>query len=221
MTAGKKWVTAASSAAVLAGGLFLGAPAAHADTCAPAGTAQTELIAAADTVHDAGVHFNSLVTDPATLTELENAQVALESAILYDDTKGGAEAAWNTVLGLQQSYAQTAGSAEVTAAWEASSAAAADFQAAVLNSGVHMEDGQWLVAMFESSCGPLITGTGAGTGTGTDAGSSTGPASGMNPGWNVQTAEEGQLDSGLLAGLLAAGVAVTGAVAFRLRRSHA
>lgn len=215
MMTAKHRVAAGSSAAVLAGGLFMGAPAAHADTCAPAG-AQGGLIAAADNVHDAGVHFNSLVTDPATLAELEDAQVALENSMLYDDTKGGAEAAWNTILGLQQSYATSTEDAAVDAAWASTSAAAAEFQAAALASGVHMEDGDWLVAAFESSCGPLMTSTGADWGTGTGHES----ASEVNHGINMQTAEESRLDTGLLAGLLAAGTAVAGAVAFRMRRTR-
>ena len=214
MMTAKHWVAAGSSAAVLAGGLFMGAPAAHADTCAPAG-AQGGLIAAADNVHDAGVHFNSLVTDPETLAELEDAQVALESAIVHDDTKGGAEAAWNTILGLQESYAMSTEDAAVDAAWASASVAALEFRAAALASGVHMEDGAWLVAAFEENCGPLITGIGGDWGTGAGTGHES--ASGVNQGWNMQTGEESQLDTGLLAGLLAAGAALAGAVAFRMR----
>src|SRR5688500_14392865 len=107
MTAVKKWVAAGSSAAVLAGGLFLGAPAAHADTCvAPAAsTAVTNLVTAADHLYDSGTHFNSLVTDPAVLGQLQTQQAVLADAIANDDTMDRAQAAWNEIQRLQETYA--------------------------------------------------------------------------------------------------------------------
>lgn len=227
MTAGKKWVAAGSSAAVLAGGLFLGAPAAYAadETCA----GQAELLAAAAAVHDTGLRFNSLVpAGSPTRTQLENAQAALATAIVEDSTKGGAEAAWGTIRTLQVNYADATDDPAVDAAAADAAAAADRFQTEAVNSGVTMEDGACLVAMFEGSYGPLVTGIGTGTGTGTPGtgtgtwtGTGTDSGSGVNQGINMQTAEEGGLGSGVLAGLLAAGAALAGAVAFRMRRRHA
>ncbi|GAA1774330.1 hypothetical protein [Kocuria aegyptia] len=232
MTAVKKWVAAGSSAAVLAGGLFLGAPAAHADTCvAPAAsTAVTNLVTAADHLYDAGTHFNSLVTDQAVLSQLQTQQAVLEDAIVNDDTIDRAQAAWNEILRLQESYAASNSDPAVAEAYAATTAAAANFEAAAREARaqgeVFMEDGADLVALFESNCGPLLTGVGTGTGTDTDwsdsddwAGAGTG--TGVNQGINMQTAGEGGLSTGVLAGLLAAGAAVSGAVAFRMRRGRA
>lgn len=228
MTAVKKWVAAGSSAAVLAGGLFLGAPAAHADTCvAPAAsTAVTNLVTAADHLYDSGAHFNSLVTDQAVLSQLQTQQAVLEDAIVNDATIDRAQAAWNEILRLQESYAATSIDPAVAEAYAASSAAAANFQTAAVEARaqgeVFMEDGADLVALFQGNCDVLGTGTDsddsddwAGAGTGADHGS------GVNQGINMQTAEEGGLSTGVLAGLLAAGAAVSGAVAFRVRRARA
>ncbi|MEX5234276.1 hypothetical protein [Kocuria arenosa] len=219
MTAVKKWVAAGSSAAVLAGGLFLGAPAAHADTCvAPAAsTAVTNLVTAADHLYDAGTHFNSLVTDQAVLGQLQTQQAVLEDAIVNDDTIDRAQAAWNEILRLQESYAASSSDPAVAEAYAASSAAAANFQTAALEARaqgeVFMEDGADLVALFQGNCDVLGTGTGSDDWTGTD--------SGVNQGINMQTGEESGLSTGVLAGLLAAGAAVSGAVAFRMRRARA
>jgi hypothetical protein len=219
MTAVKKWVAAGSSAAVLAGGLFLGAPAAHADTCvAPAAsTAVTNLVTAADHLYDAGTHFNSLVTDQAVLGQLQTQQAVLTDAIANDDTMDRAQAAWNEIKRLQESYAASTDDPAVDEAYAATSAAAANFQSAAVDARaqgeVFMEDGAALLAQFQGSCDVLGTGTGSDDWTGTD--------SGVNQGINMQTAEEGGLSTGVLAGLLAAGAAVSGAVAFRVRRGRA
>ncbi|MFF0902587.1 UNVERIFIED_CONTAM: hypothetical protein RF653_00585 [Kocuria sp. CPCC 205316] len=219
MTAVKKWVAAGSSAAVLAGGLFLGAPAAHADTCvAPAAsTAVTNLVTAADHLYDAGTHFNSLVTDQAVLGQLQTQQAVLEDAVVNDDTIDRAQAAWNEILRLQESYAASSSDPAVAEAYAASSAAAANFQTAAVDARaqgeVFMEDGADLVALFQGNCDVLGTGTGSDDWTGTD--------SGVNQGINMQTAEESGLSTGVLAGLLAAGAAVSGAVALRVRRGRA
>lgn len=229
MTAVKKWVAAGSSAAVLAGGLFLGAPAAHADTCtAPTASAEiSQLITAADNLHDAGVHFNSLVTDAETRAKLETAQANLEQAILVSDVKGPAEAAWNEIRMLQDSYAASSSDPAVADAHAAAVAAADEFRATALTSGVVMEEGQTLIDIFESECGPLLTsGVGGGTSDGTDGdwaggdrgGDDSAPATGSNEGWNVDTAAEDSGSTGLIAGLLAAGGAAAAAVALRLRR---
>ncbi|MFI7584844.1 hypothetical protein ACH9DO_13750 [Kocuria sp. M1N1S27] len=252
MTAVKKWVAAGSSAAVLTGGLFLGAPAAHAaDESCVAGTTgaytsvgdgkseshpvpsdeMSQLFAAAAAVNEAGVYFNSLVSDPQVLEALVAAQAQLESSIVHSGSIVPAQDAWNTILGLQADYAATAGSAEVTAAHQASLAAAAEFEAAARASSVVMEDGADLMAMFDSAlaaCGGTVPAPGAGTDTGawsdsddSDDWAGAGTGSGVNQGINMQTAGEGGLSTGVLAGLLAAGAAVSGAVAFRLRRRHA
>lgn len=230
MTAVKKWVAAGSSAAVLAGGLFLGAPAAHADTCAAPGASATvsNLVTAADHLHDTSVHFNSLVTDAATLAQLEAAQTDLENAIVQADTMGPARDAWNTILGLQEAYAAATEDPAIDEAYAASSTAAANFQAAAtearVQGDVYMEDGADLVALFQGNCGALLTDTGDWTGaddsddwTGAEGDS----ASGVNQGINMQTAGEGGPGAGLLAALLASGAAVAAAVAFRIRRAHA
>lgn len=239
MTAVKKWVAAGSSAAVLAGGLFLGAPAAHADTCAAPGASATvsTLVTAAADLHDTSVHFNSLVTDQNVLAQLEAQQTVLEDAIVNDDTIDRAQAAWTEILRLQGSYAAATEDSAVDAAYAASSSAAANFEASAREARaqgeVYMEDGAALVALFESNCGPLITGTGTGgddshdwTGTGnsgdwTGTGAEGDSASGVNQGINMQTAGEGGPGAGLLAALLASGAAVAGAVAFRIRRARA
>ncbi|MEX5255586.1 hypothetical protein [Kocuria arenosa] len=219
MTAVKKWVAAGSSAAVLAGGLFLGAPAAHADTCvAPAAsTAVTNLVTAADHLYDAGTHFNSLVTDPAVLGQLQTQQAVLADAIANDDTMDRAQAAWNEIQRLQETYAASTDDPAVDEAYAATSAAAANFQAVALDARaqgeVFMEDGAALLAQFQGNCDVLGTGTGSDDWTGTD--------SGVNQGINMQTAEESGLSTGVLAGLLAAGAAVSGAVALRVRRGRA
>jgi hypothetical protein len=219
MTAVKKWVAAGSSAAVLAGGLFLGAPAAHADTCvAPAAsTAVTNLVTAADHLYDSGTHFNSLVTDPAVLGQLQTQQAVLADAIANDDTMDRAQAAWNEIQRLQETYAASTDDPAVDEAYAATSAAAANFQAVALDARaqgeVFMEDGAALLAQFQGNCDVLGTGTGSDDWTGTD--------SGVNQGINMQTAEESGLSTGVLAGLLAAGAAVCGAVALRVRRGRA
>ncbi|GAB2618370.1 hypothetical protein GCM10009696_24820 [Kocuria himachalensis] len=219
MTAVKKWVAAGSSAAVLAGGLFLGAPAAHADTCvAPAAsTAVTNLVTAADHLYDSGTHFNSLVTDPAVLGQLQTQQAVLADAIANDDTMDRAQAAWNEIQRLQETYAASTDDPAVDEAYAATSAAAANFQAVALDARaqgeVFMEDGAALLAQFQGNCDVLGTGTGSDDWTGTD--------SGVNQGINMQTAEESGLSTGVLAGLLAAGAAVSGAVALRVRRGRA
>jgi hypothetical protein len=227
MTAVKKWVAAGSSAAVLAGGLFLGAPAAHADTCvAPAAsTAVTNLVTAADHLYDAGMHFNSLVADPAVLAQLETQQAVLADAIEKDSTVDRAQAAWNEILRLQESYAASTDDPAVDEAYAATSAAAAHFQAAAVEARaqgeVFMEDGPALLAMFQGNCDVLGTGTGSDDWSDSDDWAGTGTESGVNQGINMQTAEEGGLSTGVLAGLLAAGAAVSGAVAFRVRRARA
>ncbi|MEX5269336.1 hypothetical protein [Kocuria sabuli] len=236
MTAVKKWVAAGSSAAVLAGGLFLGAPAAHADTCAAPGASATlsNLVTAAGHLHDTSVHFNSLVTDQNVLAQLETQQAVLEDAIVNDETIDRAQAAWTEILRLQGSYAAATEDSAVDAAYAASSSAAANFEASAREARaqgeVYMEDGAALVALFQSNCGPLITGTGTGgddshdwTGTGDRTGTDAegDSASGVNQGINMQTAGEGGPGAGLLAALLASGAAVAGAVAFRIRRARA
>ena len=219
MTAVKKWVAAGSSAAVLAGGLFLGTPAAHADICvAPAAsTAVTNLVTAADHLYDSGTHFNSLVTDPAVLGQLQTQQAVLADAIANDDTMDRAQAAWNEIQRLQETYAASTDDPAVDEAYAATSAAAANFQAVALDARaqgeVFMEDGAALLAQFQGNCDVLGTGTGSDDWTGTD--------SGVNQGINMQTAEESGLSTGVLAGLLAAGAAVSGAVALRVRRGRA
>lgn len=221
MTAVKKWVAAGSSAAVLAGGLFLGAPAAHADTCTAPGasTVVSNLVTAADHLYDTGAHFNSLVTDQAVLTQLQTQQAVLEDAIVNDPTMDRARSAWNEILSLQESYAASTDDPAVDEAYAASSAAAANFQAVAVDAraqgGIAMEDGADLVALFQNNCGVLSTGTGG------DDWSGAGTDTGVNQGINMQTAEEGGLSTGVLAGLLAAGAAVSGAVAFRVRRGRA
>lgn len=241
MTAVKKWVAAGSSAAVLAGGLFLGAPAAHADTCAAPGASATvsNLVTAAGQLHDTSVHFNSLVTDQNVLAQLETQQTVLEDAIVNDDTIDRAQAAWTEILRLQGSYASASADPAVDAAYAATTAAAGNFESAAREARaqgeVFMEDGADLIALFESNCGPLITGTGTGTGgddshdwsgTGnsgdwTGTGAEGDSASGVNQGINMQTAGEGGPGAGLLAALLASVAAVAGAVAFRIRRARA
>lgn len=225
MTAVKKWVAAGSSAAVLAGGLFLGAPAAHADTCvAPAAsTAVTNLVTAADHLYDAGTHFNSLVTDQAVLGQLQTQQAVLEDAIVNDDNMDRAQAAWTEILRLQESYAASSSDPAVAEAYAASSAAAANFQTAAVDARaqgeVFMEDGADLVALFQGNCDVL--GVGGDSDDWSDSDDWAGTDSGVNQGINMQTAEEGGLSTGVLAGLLAAGAAVSGAVAFRVRRARA
>ena len=227
MTAVKKWVAAGSSAAVLAGGLFLGAPAAHADTCAaPAASATvSNLVTAADHLHDTSVHFNSLVADAGTLAQLETAQADLENAIVHSDTMGPARDAWNTILGLQQGYADATEDPAVDAAAAASAAAAANFQTAATDARaqgeVYMEDGAALLALFQGNCGGLLTGTDDWTGAGDWTGAEGDSASGVNQGINMQTAEENGPGAGVLAALLASVAAVAGAVAFRVRRARA
>lgn len=227
MTAVKKWVAAGSSAAVLAGGLFLGAPAAHADTCvAPAAsTAVTNLVTAADHLYDAGTHFNSLVTDQAVLGQLQTQQAVLEDAIVNDATVDRAQGAWTEILRLQESYAASSSDPAVDEAYAASSAAAANFQTAALEARaqgeVFMEDGADLVALFQGNCDVLGAGGGSDDWSDSDDWAGTGTDSGVNQGINMQTAEEGGLSTGVLAGLLAAGAAVSGAVAFRVRRARA
>lgn len=239
MTAVKKWVAAGSSAAVLAGGLFLGAPAAHADTCAAPGASATvsNLVTAAGQLHDTSVHFNSLVTDQNVLAQLETQQTVLEDAIVNDDTIDRAQAAWTEILRLQGSYAAATEDSAVDAAYAATTAAAGNFESAAREARaqgeVFMEDGADLIALFESNCGPLITGTGTGgddshdwSGTGnsgdwTGTGAEGDSASGVNQGINMQTAGEGGPGAGLLAALLASVAAVAGAVAFRIRRARA
>jgi hypothetical protein len=239
MTAVKKWVAAGSSAAVLAGGLFLGAPAAHADTCAAPGAsaAVSNLVTAAGHLHDTSVHFNSLVTDQNVLAQLETQQTVLEDAIVNDDTIDRAQAAWTEILRLQGSYASASADPAVDAAYAATTAAAGNFESAAREARaqgeVFMEDGADLIALFESNCGPLITGTGTGgddshdwSGTGnsgdwTGTGAEGDSASGVNQGINMQTAGEGGPGVGLLAALLASVAAVAGAVAFRIRRARA
>lgn len=239
MTAVKKWVAAGSSAAVLAGGLFLGAPAAHADTCAAPGASATvsNLVTAAGQLHDTSVHFNSLVTDQNVLAQLETQQTVLEDAIVNDDTIDRAQAAWTEILRLQGSYASASADPAVDAAYAATTAAAGNFESAAREARaqgeVFMEDGADLIALFESNCGPLLTGTGTGgddshdwTGTGnsgdrTGTGAEGDSASGVNQGINMQTAGEGGPGAGLLAALLASVAAVAGAVAFRIRRARA
>ncbi|MUN62269.1 hypothetical protein GMA12_03780 [Kocuria sediminis] len=221
MTAVKKWVAAGSSAAVLAGGLFLGAPAAHADTCtAPEMSATvSNLVTAADHLHDTSVHFNSLVADAGTLAQLETAQADLEQAIVHADTMGPARDAWNTILGLQQGYADATEDPAVDEAAAASAAAAAHFQTAATDARaqgeVYMEDGAALLALFQGSCGGLLTGADDWTGAEGDS------AAGVNEGINMQTAEQSGPGAGVLAALLASVAAVAGAVAFRVRRARA
>ncbi|ALU40735.1 hypothetical protein AS188_14365 [Kocuria flava] len=217
----KKWVAAGSSAAVLAGGLFLGAPAAHADTCVPAGAspAVTNLITSADHLYDAGVHFNSLVEDPQVLAELQAQQAVLEDAIVNDDTMDRARGAWGEILRLQEAYAASSGDQAVQDAYAATRAAAQGFEAAAVEARqqgeVYMEDGADLVGLFQGTCGGLLP-TG---GTGGDwGGDDSAPATGSNEGWNVDTAAEDSGSTGLIAGLLAAGGAAAAAVALRLRR---
>ncbi|MEF3122456.1 hypothetical protein [Kocuria flava] len=234
MTAVKKWVAAGSSAAVLAGGLFLGAPAAHADTCVPAGAspAVTNLITSADHLYDAGVHFNSLVEDPQVLAELQAQQAVLEDAIVNDDTMDRARGAWGEILRLQEAYAASSGDQAVQDAYAATQAAAQGFEAAAVEARqqgeVYMEDGADLVGLFQSTCGGLLPTGGTGEDWSEDDGDWAGgddwggddsaPATGSNEGWNVDTAAEDSGSTGLIAGLLAAGGAAAAAVALRLRR---
>ncbi|MCM3687700.1 hypothetical protein [Kocuria rosea] len=220
MTAVKKWVAAGSSAAVLAGGLFLGTPAAYADTCtAPgAGTTVSNLITAADELHDTGVHFNSLVADEGVLAQLQAQQAVLEDAIVNDSTLDRAQGAWTAIADLQQSYAESTDDPAVDDAYAASAAAAAHFQAVALDARaeglVFMENGADLVALFEASCGGLAP---AGTvDSGEDDGSGT--DTGTNTGLNVDTAQAEETDAAPLAALLAAGAAASAAVALRMRR---
>ncbi|WP_298586308.1 hypothetical protein [uncultured Kocuria sp.] len=227
MTAVKKWVAAGSSAAVLAGGLFLGAPAAHADTCvAPAAsTTVTNLVTAADHLYDTGAHFNSLVTDQAVLAQLQTQQAVLEDAIVNDATMDRARGAWTEILNLQESYAASTDDPAVDEAYAASSAAAANFRTAATEARaqgeVFMEDGADLVALFQNNCEVLGTGTGGDDWSDSEDWAGAGTDTGVNQGINMQTAEEGGLSTGVLAGLLAAGAAVSGAVAFRMRRGRA
>ncbi|WP_139318477.1 hypothetical protein [Kocuria sp. CNJ-770] len=230
MTAVKKWVAAGSSAAVLAGGLFLGAPAAHADTCAAPEMSATvsNLVTAADHLHDTSVHFNSLVADQDVLAQLQAQQAVLEDAIVNDDTIERAQGAWNAILGLQQGYADATEDPAIDAAYAASSSAAANFEStareARAQGEVFMEDGAALVALFQGNCGPLFTGADDWTGSDDTAdwtGAEGDSASGVNQGINMQTAEETGPGAGVLAALLASVAAVAGAVAFRMRRARA
>ncbi|WP_309055409.1 hypothetical protein [Streptomyces sp.] len=226
MTAVKKWVAAGSSAAVLAGGLFLGAPAAHAESCPPPSATVSNLVSSADRLHDTGVRFNSLVTDQNVLAQLQAQQAVLEDAIVNDDTIDRAQAAWNEILRLQGAYAAATEDPAVDEAYAATTAAAAGFETAAREARaqgeVFMENGACLLGLFANNNGSPTTGTGTdGSGDWTGTGAEGDSASGVNQGINMQTAGEGGPGAGLLAALLASGAAVAGAVAFRIRRARA
>lgn len=235
MTAVKRWAAAGSSAAVLAGGLFLGAPAAVAapdDACLAAsaqaystmtgadmgqeGTAR--ILEAAAAVHAAGTHFRTLVTDAGTLAALQSAEADLEAAMVNEDPQS-AEKAWYRVLDVQKEAAAASDSVELARAYQASADSAAAFDAAVRSSPLRMGDSSEMLAMFYrvvSSCqdvgsGPVSTG---------EVLAAEDP--GRNQGINMQTAEEGQRPgAGLLAGVLVAVATLVAATALWLRRGRA
>ena len=236
MTAAKRWAAAGSSAAVLAGGLFLGAPAAVAapdDACLAAsaqayttltgaGMSSDEMarvLEAGAAVHTAAAEFNALVTDADARADLQAAQTQLETAVQSEDRRAAQEA-WYRILGLQEAQVAAVGTAEIAAAHQVSADAAAAFQRVVVDSPLLMRDAGELLGMFfqvATHC-EAATGEPAVTTDGTLGAQD----QGRNQGINMQTAEEAQRPGpGLLAGLVVAAVTLTAAAALWLRRGRA
>ena len=236
MTAVKRWAAAGSSAALLAGGLFLGAPAAVAapdDPClaasaqayttlAGAGMSSEEMtrvLEAGAAVHAAGAAFNALVTDADARARLQGAQMELETAVQNEDRQA-AQAAWYRILELQEAEAAAVGTAEIAAAHQASADAAAAFQSVVVDSPLLMRDAAEVLGMFYQVAAHCETPTGEPVST-TD-GAPAAQDEGRNQGINMQTAEEAQRPGpGLLAALVVAAVTLSTAGALWLRRRRA
>lgn len=265
MTAVSRWVAAGSSAAVLAGGLFIGAPAASAApgdaACLQASTqfeaalaaagiteesvAQLEAAAEAAAVAEAK-YFDLLdAAEAGPLAELEAAEAGLEAAaaatveaeaaLVAAQESGDADAiaaaeaardaaaiaeteAGQAVEELIAAYEAAISTPEILAAEEAYDAAAAEFEAALGMLSLDEESAANLMALFEAflaGCNPDAIGA--------DSPAAVPAAAPLaNKGLNVQTAVEAEPAThpglALLAGLLAAGIAVPAGVALRMRR---
>lgn len=268
MTAGSKWVAAGSSAAVLAGGLFLGAPAASAApgdaACLQASTqfeaalaaagiseeSVARLEAAADAAAAAEDKYAALLdaayaSGVVTDAELELAQTDLafaedaaaraEAELAAAEESGDAaaieaataarDAAVATVTEKAQEVAEmeaafeaAMNAPEMVAAREAFQAAVDEFDAALGALSLDEATLNSLLSLFNaflSACNPEAIG--ADTPAVVPAAAPT-----TNKGLNVQTAVEAEPAThaglALLAGLLAAGIAVPAGVALRMRR---
>lgn len=265
MTAVSKWVAAGSSAAVLAGGLFIGAPAASAApgdaVCLQASTQFEAALGAAGLTEESvarleaaaeaaaaaeSTYFDLLeAAEAGPLAELELAEADLEdataataeaeAALVAAQGSGDADAiaaaeaardaavlaeteAGQAVEDLIAAYEAAISTPEILAAEEAYDAAAAEFEAALGMLSLDEESAASLMALFEAflaACNPEATGI--------DTPAAVPAAAPLtNKGLNVQTAVEAETAAhpglALLAGLLAAGIAVPTAVALRMRR---
>ncbi|MFJ5861900.1 hypothetical protein ACIQCM_10795 [Pseudarthrobacter sp. NPDC092439] len=265
MTAVSKWVAAGSSAALLAGGLFLGAPAASAApgdaACLQASTqfeaalaaagiteeSVAQLEAAAEAAAAAEAKYFDLLdaAEAGPLAELEAAEADLEAAsaatveaeaalaaaqgsgdadaiaeaeTARDEAVAAETAAAQLVDDLTAAYEAAVSTPEILAAEEAYDAAVAEFEAALGMLSLDEESAANLMALFDAflaACNPEAIGsdTPAVVPAATPV---------VNKGLNVQTAVEAEPAThpglALLAGLLAAGIAVPSGVALRMRR---
>lgn len=266
MTAVSKWVAAGSSAAVLAGGLFLGAPAASAApgdaACLQASTqfeaalaaaglteaTVAKLEAAAEAAAVAEARYFDLIdaADVVSAGELELAQTAhalaedaaasAEAALVAAQESGDADAiaaaeaardaavltateAGQKLAEMTAAFEAAMSTPEMVAAREAYEAAAADFEAALGMLSLDEESAANLMALFDAflaACNPDAIGADVPAAV---------PAAlpvKTNKGLNVQTAVSAEPAThpglALLAGLLAAGIAVPAGVALRMRR---
>lgn len=265
MTAVSKWVAAGSSAAVLAGGLFLGAPAASAApgdaaclqasiqfeaALSAAGITEesvTKLEAAAEAAAVAEARYFDLMeaAGAGPLAELEAAEADLDAAIAAtadaeaalaaaqesgdadaiadaeaarDEAVLAENAASQKVEDLTAAYEAAISTPEILAAEEAYDAALAEFEAALGMLSLDEESAANLMALFKAflaACNPDAIGADSPVALPVAA-----PLT--NKGLNVQTAVEAEPAThaglALLAGLLAAGIAVPAGVALRMRR---
>ncbi|MFD5278487.1 hypothetical protein ACFWIX_13120 [Pseudarthrobacter sp. NPDC058362] len=265
MTAVSKWVAAGASAAVVAGGLFLGAPAASAApgdaACLQASTqfeaalsaagiteeTVTRLEAAAEAAAVAEAKYFELVEAAgadldaqlgaaeaeleAATTAVADAEAALAAAQEAGDADAIAEAeaardaavlaeneAGQKVDDLNAAYEAAISTPEILAAEDAYEAALAEFETALGAVSLDEETAANLLALFKAflaACNPDAIG--ADTPAAAPA-----AAPVVNKGLNVQTAVETEPAThpglALLAGLLAAGIAVPAGVALRMRR---
>lgn len=278
MTAVSKWIAAGSSAAVFAGGLFLGAPTAAAApgdaACLQASTQFEAALSAAGITETSVARLESSAGAAAAAeaaylalieavtagfaAELEDAEMALEAATAAtveaeealeeaqgsgdpdvlaeaEAAKEAAEANEDEALlaltDLNAAYDAAIDTPEIREAADAFEASVAEFETVLGTVSLDETSATHLTGLFEAflaACNPDAIGVDSVDTTAVTNPVSVTPAGNgsaavaTNKGLNVQTAAEAEpaMHPGmaLLAGLLAAGIAVPSAVAMRMRR---
>ena len=227
MTAGKTWAATGATAAMLAGGLLLGAPAAVAAPGDPAclqATAQLDAALAgaglspeslgaldlsAEAVSAAEAQYAALVEGAGgpSLQELEAAAAALMAAQESGDAEAVALAEARLVE-LDQQLTIALGTLDPAVAEQAVAEASVAFEALLAELALDESAVDQFLVLLEQAV------------LACEAPAETAPVE-VNPGLNMQTAvaePEQRPGAGLAAGLLAAGIAASAAGALRLRR---